>query len=163
MKYSKTVLTHTCLAIILMSCSQPVPNTPAPVVQPNQATEAPATPLLTPDKNLTIASIKRLLTSGDLKMQVGEELMLLGEVEMSDKSRISFDSIKDQLKIENLDPELLTINTTDRLVKALKAGLAEVRITPLANEKLSLVVKISIEAPPPAIDPNIALVELEIG
>ncbi|MBT9545238.1 MAG: hypothetical protein IV090_07595 [Candidatus Sericytochromatia bacterium] len=163
MKYSKMLFAPICLALVLMSCAQPVPNTPAPVAQPQTPDSPPSVAPIVPDKTLSIATIQRLLTSGELKMQVGEELMLLGEVEMSDKSKISFDSLKNQLKIENLKPELLNLNTSQRLVKALKAGTAEVRITPIANQALGLTVKITIQAPPPAIDPNVALVELEIG
>jgi len=163
MKYSKMLFGQVCLALVLFACSQPAPNTPAQVAPPQVPnTPAPVIPLL-PDKTVDIATIKRILTSGELKMQVGEELMLLGEVEMSDKSKISFDSIQNQLKIENLKPELLNLNTSQRLVKALKAGTAEVKITPIANQALGLTVKITIQAPPPAIDPNVALVELEIG
>lgn len=163
MKYSKMLFAPICLALVLMSCAQSVPNTPAPVAQPQTPDSPPSVAPIVPDKTLSIATIQRLLTSGELKMQVGEELMLLGEVEMSDKSKISFDSLKNQLKIENLKPELLNLNTSQRLVKALKAGTAEVRITPIANQALGLTVKITIQAPPPAIDPNVALVELEIG
>lgn len=163
MKYSKWLFTQACLTVILFSCSQPAPNTPAPVDQPQTpVTPSSVAPVL-PGKVVDIATIKRLLTSGELKMQVGEELMLLGEVEMSDKTKISFDSIQNQLKIENLKPELLNLNTSQRLVKALKAGTAEVKISPIANQALGLTIKITIQAPPPAIDPNVALVELEIG
>lgn len=162
MKFSKMLFTQVCLTGVFFGCSQPAPNTP-PTQQPQTPVIQPSIIPPVPDKPLTIATIKRILTSGELTMRVGEELMLLGEVEMSDKSKISFDNLKNQLKIENLKPELLNLDTTQRLVKALKAGTAEIKITPIANAALGLTVKVTIQAPPPAIDPNVALVELEIG
>ncbi|PIQ25886.1 hypothetical protein COW36_22385 [bacterium (Candidatus Blackallbacteria) CG17_big_fil_post_rev_8_21_14_2_50_48_46] len=158
------LLVNSLVLFILGGCAQSVNTTvsaptdvkePVRALLPQEKPQPSASPV-------SIATVLKVITSENLQLQVGEELMLVGDVEMSDKRKLSFDQIQKQLKIENLKPDVLSLDIGQRLIKALKPGLAEVRISPLNQEKLGLTVKVLIVAPPPAIDPQVALVELEI-
>lgn len=157
------LIVSSCSLLLISGCWQPISlNTVTPLQASAQPTPTPqpqasATPLAVP-------SVLRLLTSDQLRLKVGEELMLVGEVEMSNRERLSFDVVQTQLKIENHTPDLLKLNLMHRTITALKPGIAEIHIAPLSYPQAGITIKVIIEeTPPSAIDlNNVAQIELEI-
>ena len=114
---------------------------------------------------LSRETIARIITRQTLKLQVGEEWMLNGDVQMDSLRVVRFESVAAQLVVENLTPELLALNSEQRLIKALKSGTAQIRIRSLLAEGPSVIVNIVIvsqSSVPSTLDPNVALLELEI-
>lgn len=158
------------LSVFLIACAPTPPQTtvtpsarpgespqPGPITQPT-ATPSPvnSTPPVSTDQ------IRAILTNGELTLQVNEELMLIGDVEFSSGKKITFDSVLELLNFENKNPELLSLDASSRLVKALKAGTATVVIASKTRPDLKAPITIQILAVPTGIDPNVALVDLEI-
>lgn len=150
------------LIIFIPSCWQPAPLPPS---APNPVISAPPLPTPQPQFSLSPApslSIQRLIASSYLRMRVGEELMLVGQVEMNNGERFDFDTVHTQLKIENRTPSLLRLDPVQRMITALQAGIAEIHLFSVSNPQVNITIQVFIENPPPSIDPNLALVELEI-
>lgn len=154
------------LLSFVSACFPQAPNTSSPSPAPTAAASSQPSALpsaiasaLPPDVN---ESIQQILTSGELALQVNEELMLIGTVRLSSGRTVSFDELASLLKIENQTPELLTLDVQSRLVKALKSGQATVLISARQNPEIKVPVSIIISAPPSAIGADEALVDLEI-
>lgn len=159
----------TLLLSLLASCfpEAKTPNTPSPQTPPQTAASSSpevATPL--PSSELTPSgapeTIQQILTSTALALQVNEELMLIGDLRLSSGRTVSFDELQARLRFENQNPDLLTLNTQSRLIKAIKSGEATVLISSLNNPELKIPVQIKITPAPSGIGENEALVDLEI-
>jgi len=156
------------LSVFMTACAPTPPQatppaSPAASVQPGPS--APPSPTPTPVNSAPPVSndqIQAILTSGELTLQVNEELMLIGDVEFSSGKKITFDSVLALLNFENQNPDLLSLDASSRLVKALKAGTAKVVIASKARPDLKAPITITILPVPAGIDPNVALVDLVI-
>ncbi len=155
------------LLSVLTSCfSQPeAPNvpqvSPPPVAAARPASPQPVPVAPTPEQTVD-ATIQAILTSSSLSLQVNEELMLIGNLRLNNGQTVSFDELQNLLQLDNQTPTLLQLDAANRLVRALKAGQATVVISSRQNPNIKVPVTIDIVAPPPGIDPNVALVDLEI-
>ena len=151
--------------LLLASCAPK----PAATVSTNPTPQASATsvptPTPTPLPSASVPSeikIQQILTSGTLSLRVDEELMLIGDVMLSNGQKVSLDSVKQLLKLDNQNPDLLLLNTDTRLLRALKAGTAIVAVSAKDQPDLKVLVTIRIETPAAVMDPNAALVDVEI-
>lgn len=133
---------------------------PSQTVASSPAVVAPLPPaVITPGAP---ESIQQILTSGELALQVNEELMLIGDLRLNSGRTVSFDELQNLLRFENQNPELLTLNAQNRLIKALKSGEAIVLISSRENPELKIPVRVKITPAPSGIGANEALVDLEI-
>lgn len=152
-------------SFILVACAPPAPTQPSP--QPSAPTKASVQPQPQPTPVNSVAptvedKIREILTSRELKLLVNEELMLIGDVSMNSGKKITFDAVLELLKFENKNPDLLSLDPANRLVKALKSGTATVIIASKQQPQIQVPIKVIISAPAPEIDPNVALVDVEI-
>ena len=152
------------LAFVLMACSpEPSNNVVKPTPKPATSTATPvptATP--SPAEIISEAQIKAILTSKTLDLQVNEELMLIGDIQLDNGVKRSFDQVQNLIKIKNNHPSLLSLDLKNRLIKALKAGTATVEIASLDNPQIKVLINVKIAPVTPGIDPNVALVDVEI-
>ncbi|MGV3526818.1 MAG: hypothetical protein ACO1RX_21550 [Candidatus Sericytochromatia bacterium] len=148
--------------LLLVACtSQPTDSRPAPTASPSQAPTP--TPTALPSASLTPeTTIQAILTSPLLNLKVNEEMLLIGDVQLSNGQRVSLDALLSQIELQNLNPDLLQLEPSTRLLKALKAGTATIVIKARAAASISSRVTIQIDNPTPGIDPNVALVDVEI-
>lgn len=152
------------LVFMLMACSpEPTSSAPIPSPQANSIPEA-SPPVVTASPAIAIseAQIQAFLTSKTLDLQVNEELMLIGDIQLDDGTRRSFDQVQNLITITNNHPDLLSLDLKNRLIKALKAGTATVELAVRDHPTVKVLVTIKIAAVTPGIDPNIALVDVEI-
>ncbi len=151
--------------LVLVGCSPTgcsTQNASAPSPAP---TAIVSTPKPTPLPSGSVAptlKIQQIITSGSLTLKVDEELMLIGDVKMSDGKQVSFDSVKTLLMLENLNPDLISLNPDTRLIRALKSGSATLVIGAKGVLGVQATVNIQIAGNTPGIDPNVALVDVEI-
>lgn len=157
----------TLLLSLLASCFPEVktPNTSTPETPPQ--TTASSSPAPAPSQPAVIVpgdseSIQQILTSGELALQVNEELMLIGDLRLSSGRTVSFDVLQSRLRFENQTPELLILDTQSRLIKALKSGEATILISSRENPALKIPVRVKITPAPLGIGANEALVDLVI-
>lgn len=150
--------------LLLVSCAPAKPTTVAsPAPQPTAAAVETPRPTPLPSASITAeAKIQQILTSNELNLRVDEELMLIGDVLLSNGTKVSLDSVMALLKLDNQHPELLSLNAETRLVRALKPGTALVTVSSKSQPDLKVLVTVRIETPAPGIDPNVALVDVEI-
>lgn len=148
--------------LLLAACtSQPTDSRPAPTASPSQAPTPTPTPL--PTASVTPeTTIQAILTSSLLNLKVNEEMMLIGDLQLSNGQRVSLDALLAQLELQNLNPDLLQLDPASRLIKALKAGTATVVIKARNGEGVTSRITVQIDNPTPGIDPNVALVDVEI-
>lgn len=147
---------------MLASCAPQPANTPAP----SPSTAVPqATPTPTPLPSASVApavKIQQLITSSELNLKVGEEIMLIGDAMLSDGTKVSLDSIQSRLNITNQTPELLKLDLASRLVTALQSGTAMIQLAAKDNPSLQITVRVNIAAKADELDPNVALVDVQI-
>lgn len=147
----------------LVSCTSKPANTPAPTPQP---TETPIATKPSPIPSAPVpaaATLQQLITSSELNLKVGEEIMLIGDAVLSDGTKVSLDSIQNRLNLTNQTPELLTLNADSRLLKALKAGTAVIQVAAKDNPGLQVLVRVLIADNAEAIDPNVALIDVQVN
>ncbi len=164
MKSELTLLSFCLLTLLSFSCA-PKPAATASSPNPQPTTAVSATPRPTPLPSASVsteAKIQQILTSNELNLKVDEELLLIGDVLLSNGTKVSLDSVMPLLKLDNQNPDLLNLNAETRLVRALKAGTALVTVASKAQPDLKVLVTVRIETPAPGIDPNAALVDVEI-
>lgn len=148
----------------LVSCTSKPANTPAPTPQPTETPKATAKPSPIPSASVpAAATLQQLITSSELNLKVGEEIMLIGDAVLSDGSKVSIDSIQNRLNLTNQTPELLALNTDNRLLKALKAGTAVIQVAAKDNPSLQVLVRVMIADNAETIDPNVALVDVQVN
>jgi hypothetical protein len=139
---------------------------PTVIISPPVATSVrptDATPTEAHTVSSSLETVARIMTRSTLVLKVGEEWMLDGDVQMNNFRVVRFDAVAAHLLIENLSPDLITLNVNQRLIKALKAGSAEIRIRSLHAAVPPVTVKVLIESPSESLlDPNLAVLELEI-
>lgn len=141
-------------------CSTQNTSTPSP-----EPTVIVSTPRPTPLPSVSVTpalKIQQILTTGSLNLKVNEELMLIGDVKMSNGQQVSFDSVKSLLMLENLNPDLISLNPDTRLIRALKSGTATLVIGAKGSLGVQATVNIQIAGNTSEIDPNTALVDVEI-
>ncbi|MEZ0372987.1 MAG: hypothetical protein ACAI44_28100 [Candidatus Sericytochromatia bacterium] len=147
----------------LISCA-PKPTDVKPSPAP-QATAKPVTPSATPlppVQSLTPnIHVQQIITTGELNLRVGEELMLIGDAMLSNGQKVSLDSVMSRLSLNNQNPDLMQLNSQTRVIKALKPGTAVVLVAATDNPGLQVLVRIQI-SDATAIDPNIALIDVEV-
>ena len=142
-------------------------HTPSPQTPPQTAASSSpevVTPLSPSEVEPPTASeiIQQILTSPELTLQVNEELMLIGDLRLNSGRTVSFDALQASLRFENRNPELLTLDAQNRLIKAIKSGEATVLISSLNNPELQTPVRVKITPAPSDVGPDEALVDLEI-
>lgn len=148
-------------ALILSSCG---PNThrTEPHSQPSASVSASPRPTPLPSAELpSDALIEAIMTSQKLELRVSEELMLIGDVRLASGQQVSFDDVNDKLQITNQNPDLLNLEVQSRLIRALKPGIATLLISARETD-LQIRVTVQISDLTDSIDPNIALVDVEI-
>lgn len=152
------------LPIILLAACSSEPATTSPSPAPSAAASLPAAPEATPQPEVSAAAaqIQSILTSSHLDLQVNEELMLIGDVKLSDGQTLSFDRVQDLITLKNNNPELLSLDLPNRLIKAQKAGVATLEIASRQQSNIKVQVTVQISPATPDLDPNIALVNVEI-
>ncbi|MEZ0370528.1 MAG: hypothetical protein ACAI44_15670 [Candidatus Sericytochromatia bacterium] len=147
--------------IFLISCApKPTDVKPSPApqatVKPPTATPLPPVQSLTPNIH-----VQQIITTGELNLRVGEELMLIGDAMLSNGQKVSLDSVMSRLSLSNQNPDLMQLNTQTRVVKAIKPGTAVVLVAAKDNPGLQVLVRIQI-SDATALDPNIALIDVEV-
>jgi len=150
-------------ALLLTACG-PDPNKTANPTNPAPSS-APPTALPTPLPAAPVgldAQIRSILSSQQLDLRVSEELMLIGDVTLSNGEKVSFDAVAELLQLENRNPDLLRLDVESRLIRALKAGTATVIISARQQPDLKLSITVRIAALSSGLDPNVALVDVEI-
>lgn len=155
------------LLSLLTSCfpEAKTPNTSSPQTPPQATASSSPAPAPSPPAVIvpgTAESIQQILTSGELALQVNEELMLIGDLRLKSGRTVSFDELQSLLRFENTSPELLTLDAESRLIKALKSGEAIVLISSRENPALKISVRVKITPAPLGISANEALVDLVI-
>lgn len=148
--------------MLLAGC--PPQNTTQPSAEPTSfPTIKPPVPTPLPSVSLApTAQIQQILTTTQLTLKVNEELMLIGDVVLNNGTKVSFDSVKNLLEVQNQNPALLSLDLNNRLVKGLQAGTATVLVSAKGNPAAQVLVTIQIEAVTASLDPNVALVDVEI-
>lgn len=147
--------------LVLNACGPTPERTQNPQVQPSASAVPTARPTPLPSA-APDAPIQAILTSQELELRVSEELMLIGDVRLANGQQVSFDAVMNQLQLENQNPELLQLDLQNRIIRALKAGTATVLISARNQPELRTRITVQIAALADAIDPNIALVDVEI-
>ncbi|PKL75895.1 MAG: hypothetical protein CVV27_13015 [Candidatus Melainabacteria bacterium HGW-Melainabacteria-1] len=151
------------LLLILLPACGPKPTEPKPAA--TTPSSAPATPKPTPLPIATpaaAAQVQQIFTSPSLNLRVNEELMLIGDVLLSDGKKLSFDQVMSLIQLKNQSPELLLVDPTTRLMRALKAGTAVLAISAKNQTNIQMLVTVRIADGDAGIDPNIALVDVEV-
>jgi len=146
----------------LVSCASKPANTPVPSPQPTEIPKATAKPTPLPSAPVA-ATVQQLITSSELNLKVGEEIMLIGDAMLSDGTKVSIDSIQSHLNLTNQTPDLLSLNVDTRLLKALKAGTAVIQVAAKDNPGLQVLVRVNIADNAETIDPNVALVDVQVN
>lgn len=160
---SRTFLMALLLLVLtpLNACGPRPARTQNPQVQPSASAAPTARPTPLPSAAAD-APIQAILTSQQLELRVSEELMLIGDVRLANGRQVSFDAVMNQLELENQNPDLLAIDLQNRIIRALKAGTATVLISARNRPELRTRITVQIADLANAIDPNIALVDVEI-
>ena len=147
--------------VLFTGCGPSPARTQSPQAQPSASAEPTARPTPLPSA-APDAPIQAILTSQELELRVSEELMLIGDVRLANGRQVSFDAVMNQLQLENQNPDLLQLDLQNRIIRALKAGTATVLISARNQPELRARITVQIAALADAIDPNIALVDVEI-
>jgi hypothetical protein len=169
MKRMKKQMVATVLLSLLVSCfpEAKTPNAPSPQTPPAVVSSSSPEVIVSPSPSEVVPpgvpeTIQQILTSPQLALQVNEELMLIGDLRLNSGRTVSFDELQSSLNFENQNPELLTLNTQNRLIKAIKSGEATVLISSKANPELQIPIRVNITPAPSGIGADEALVDLEI-
>lgn len=157
----------TCLmAIMVLIGCQTKPPTSSDTTSPSESINTKSPSVIVPAQLKEAFNIedgvflKEITTSSQLTMRVGEELMLIGSVQFTDGSSLSFDQARALIDFENKNPNLLNIDLNNRLVTALDSGQAKVYVRLKQNPTVQKEIILSIEKPLVAKDQ--ALLNLEI-
>lgn len=154
-----------CLSLMACSPEATTPNTPqaqAPRLGGAMQIEKAAEAVTPPPVQLTAADIREIIASQELALNINEEMMIIGQVRLKDGRTLNFDEIERFLQIENQNPELVNLDFQNRLVRALQSGNALIQLSIKDQPNIKLDMRFTIAAPAPEIDPNIALVEVDI-
>lgn len=145
----------------LLACAPQNTTPPTPSAQPTAVPTPKPTPipLATP---APAATVQQILVSSSLGLRVDEELLLIGDVVLSDGKKLAFDTAISLLTLNNQNPDLISLNPATRLIRGLKPGTATLTLASKTQPGVQLQVTIRVEAPGSGIDPNVALVDIEI-
>lgn len=161
LRLTPKILTLSIMASLLLGCAPQNTSTPAPSAKPTAAPTPRPTPIpvATP---APAATVKEIQVSSSLGLRVDEELLLIGDVLLSDGKKLAIDTAMSLLTLSNQSPDLISLNPATRLIRGLKPGTATLTVASKTQPGVQLQVSIRVEAPGSGIDPNVALVDIEI-